>query len=148
MLKRISELLSKVHPLEMLFRGGVLGIGMLFFAFALWQATASIQIIGTYDKYKAEVKRCYSDGSPNTRFKFYECEVKYRSADGLHSASIDKLLLRYDEGEQVDIYFSRGEQYSVHAGGFGGLWAIPTLQTIIGAIFVVFGLWPSKKQKR
>ena len=147
MRRLIIDKLSKLHPLEVLFRVIVLSIGVVFFSFAAWQAIESIRIIQSYDKYKAEVKRCDTDGAPNSRFSFYQCDVKYRSAEGSHSATIDKLLSKYSVGEQVDIYIGRGEQYSVHSGGFFGLWAIPTLLATIGCVFAAFGLWPNRETR-
>lgn len=143
----IIDKLSKLHPLEVLFRGMVLSLGGIFFSFAAWQTIKSVGIIQSYDKFTAEVIRCDTDGAPNSRFSFYQCDVKYRSAQGSHSASIDKLLSKYSVGEQVDIYISRGEQYSVHPGGFLGLWAIPTLLTIIGSVFAGVGVWPISDPK-
>lgn len=147
MRKLIASKLSTLHPLDMMFRGMLLSIGLLFFAFAAWQAIGSLLVIGSYDKYTAEVKRCESDGPSSAKFNFYQCDVRYQTAGGRRSASIDKLLLTYDEGDTVDIYIGRGEQYSVHAGGFLGLWAIPTLLTIIGLGFVGFGFWPTKDKQ-
>ncbi len=147
MRKLIVDKLSKLHPLEVLFRGTLLSLGMLFLGFAAWQAMVSIGIVQTYDRYTAAVKRCRSDGAPSARFNFYECDVTYRSAAGRHSASVDKLLFSFDEGDEVEIYIDRGEQYSIKPGGFVGLWAIPTLLTIMGTLFVGFGVWPIKTHK-
>lgn len=147
MLQIITAKISQLYPLEILFRGTLLSLGLMFFGFAAWQAIGSIGIVGSHDRYTAEVKRCEPDGAPGARFRFYQCEVKYRSDHGNHSASIDKLLSKYAVGDQVDIYIGRGEQYSVHAGGFLGLWAIPTLLTIIGSVFAGVGVWPVRDTK-
>ena len=144
MLQIITAKLSKWHPLEVLFRGMWLCLGLMFFGFAVWQTLESISIIGSHDKYTAEVRRCDTDGAPSSRFNFYQCDVKYRSDQGNHSASIGKLLSKYSVGDEVDIYIGRGEQYSVKAGGFLGLWAIPTLLSIIGSVFAGIGLWPAR----
>lgn len=146
-MKFVSDRLSKMHPLDVLFRGIILSLGLLFFAFAAWQAVGSIRTIMTYDKYSAEVKSCRSDSSPNARFSFYSCDVKYQVDSGRRSATVDKLLFSYDEGDQMDIYIGRGEQYSVRAGGFVGLWGIPTLLSVIGTAFFGFAVWPGKVKK-
>lgn len=148
MLQIITAKLSKWHPLEVLFRGMWLCLGLLLFGFAVWQTLGSISIISSHDKYTAEVRRCDTDGAPSSRFNFYQCDVKYRSDQGNHSASIGKLLSKYSVGDEVDIYIGRGEQYSVKAGGFLGLWAIPTLLTIIGCLFAGFGLWPFRGHRK
>ena len=147
MRKLVVDRQTRLYSLEILFRGMLLSIGSLILGFAAWQAIVSIGVIQTYDRYTAEVKRCRSDGSPSARFNFYECDVTYRSAAGRHSASVDKLLFSFDEGDEVEIYIGRGEQYSIKPGGFAGLWAIPTLLTIMGTLFVVGGVWPIKKRK-
>lgn len=142
----VADRLSKMHPLEILLRGIVLSIGLLLFAFAVWQAIRSIGTIMTHDRYLSEVKSCRSDGSPNARFNFYSCDVKYQVDSGRRSASVNKLLFSYDEGDRLDIYIGKGEQYSVRAGGFVGLWGIPTLLTGIGTMFFAFAVWPSKEK--
>ena len=137
-----------MHPLEILLRAMFISIALFFFAFAAWLAFGSIRTIATHEKFVAEVRECRVNGSPSARLQTYDCEVRYQSSMGRHSATIDNLLLKYDPGEQVDIYLGSGSMYSVKAGGFIGLWAIPTLLTIFGSIFFGYGVWPNKEVKK
>jgi hypothetical protein len=142
---KIAKLFSVMHPVEKLFLGMWALIALIFFGFAAWQAIGSFRIISTHEKALAEVRSCNTSGGPGGKFALYRCEVKYQSVDGRHSASVDKLLVKYDEGDKIDIYYSTGPEYSVKAGGFVGLWGLPTLLSVIGCIFIGFGLWPIRK---
>ena len=137
-----------MHPVEIIFRAMIISLGLFLFAFAARQAYGSIQTLATHEKFPAEVKECRANGSPNARLKTYDCEVKYRSAIGRHSATIRKLLLPYDPGDQVDIYVGTGSMYSIKAGGFSGLWGVPTLLTALGSMFLGYGAWPNKEDKK
>ncbi len=144
---KIADEISKMHPLEMIFRAMMGGIGLLIFAFAAWQAIESIQILSTHEKALAVVDRCDAKGSGNARFTLYGCEVKFQGETGRQSASIDKLLVKYAQGDQIDIYYTQGIGGSVKAGGFVGLWGLPTLLTVIGGLFFGFGVWPHNEKK-
>lgn len=146
---KIIDEISKMHPLEIIFGGLIGGIGLLIFAFAAWQAFESIQILSTHEKALAVVDRCDAKGSASARFTLYGCEVKFQGETGRQSASIDKLLIKYEQGDQIDIYYTQGIGGSVKAGGFVGLWGLPTLLTVIGGLFFGFGVWPysNKKEK-
>jgi hypothetical protein len=137
-----------MQPFEIILRAMFISLGLFFFAFAAWLAFGSIRTIATHDKFVAEVRECRATGSPNTRLQTYRCEVKYQSSMGRHSATIDNLILIYDPGDQVDIYVGTGKMYSVKAGGFLGLWAVPILLSIFGSIFFGYGVWPYKEGKK
>lgn len=135
-----------MHPLEKIYLGMLAFIALIFFGFAAWQAIGSVRIISTHERALAEVRRCNTSGGSGGKFALYHCEVKYQSAQGRHSASVDKLLLKYGEGDKIDIYYSTGPEYSVKAGGFVGLWGVPTLLTVIGCIFMGSGLWRFRRK--
>ncbi len=137
-----------MHPLEIILRAMFISIALILYGFAAWLAFGSIRTIATHEKFVAEVRECRTTGSPNARFQTYRCEVKYQSSMGRHSATIDNLILAYDPGEQVDIYIGTGSMYSVKAGGFIGLWGVPTLLSLFGSIFFGYGVWPYKKAKK
>jgi hypothetical protein len=144
---KIAHEISKMHPLEIIFRAMIGGIGLFIFAFAAWQAFESIQILSTHEKALAVVGRCDAKGTASSRFTTYGCEVKFQGETGRQSASIDKLLLKYEQGDQIDIYYTQGIGGSVKAGGFVGLWGLPTLLTVIGGLFFGFGVWPYRDKK-
>lgn len=145
-MQKISGWISKMHPLEIILRVMFISIASIFFAFAAWLANGSIRTITTHEKFVAEVVQCSSNGSPNARFNSYDCRVRYSSAMGRHSATIENLLFKHDPGEQVYIYVGTGPMYSVKAGGFNGLWGVTTLLTILGSMFLAYGVWPDKKK--
>ncbi len=147
-MQKIIGWISKMHPIEILFRAMIISLGLFFFAFAAWQAFGSVQTLSTHEKYVAEVSECRANGSPNARLNTYDCQVKFRSSRGRHSATISDLILKYDPGDQVDIYVGTGSMYSVKAGGFIGLWGVPTLLTVLGAMFFGFGVWPNREKKK
>ncbi len=144
-MKKIIHWFSTAHPLELTLRGLFASIAILLFSFAAWQTFLSILTTKTHTKQTATVTSCHVVGSPNAKFSTYACEVKYQTLMGRRSATIDKLLIKHNPGDTVEIYIGTGTQYSVQPGGFLGLWAIPTLLSVFGLIFLTSALWPSKK---
>ena len=47
--------LREVHPLELIFRLMITGVGLLLLGFAGWMTVSNLIIIGTYEKPYAEV---------------------------------------------------------------------------------------------
>ncbi len=145
---KITDSISKLHPLALMLRGTFISVALLLLGFAAWHASESIRTIATHEKAVAEVIRCNADGSPNSRLKTYSLQVRFQISEGQQTASVNNSQTSYEPGEQMDIYYVPETAYRAKPGGFWGLWSLPGFLTVIGGMFLFYGAWPIKDKKR
>jgi uncharacterized membrane protein YedE/YeeE len=146
---RIADEISRMAPLEIIFRAVFGSVGLLVLGFAAWHGFDTARTVATYEKVRAEVVSSHADGSPNARFKTYGLEVKWRTEDGgIQRASVDRAQQKYEPGEQVDVYYRPETAYRARAGGLWDLWTVPVFVAVIGGMLFGVGVWPAKDEKR
>jgi hypothetical protein len=141
-MKFLTRAVSKMHPLEILFRALLIGVGGLLYLFAGWFAAGSVWTISTHDFATADVTRSFAEGSPGARFQTYRIEAKFSTERGDHRTEISRAMTKPEPGDRIPIYYQMETAYESRLGGFWGLWFLPLLIGLFGSVFMFFALKP------
>jgi len=133
--------LREVHPLELIFRLMITGVGLLLLGFAGWMTVSNLIIIGTYEKAYAEVVSSQRTGPASSKgLDSYNVRLKYEVNGSKRSTELGRSNSGYDVGEVIPIFYKEDTAYTAVAGDFLGMWFFVIIIALPGAVFLFFGL--------
>ncbi len=135
-------MLKGAHPLEVILRLALAGVGGLLIVFALWMTVQNVIVIRTHEYASAEVVKCERIGPVASKgLSNFSVQVRYEGSQGGRTADLDSSNTQYEVGEMIDVYYKRETAYKVIAGGFMRMWFLTAVVAGVGLVMLFFGLW-------
>lgn len=141
--------LKAAHPLELIFRLMIAGVGLLLLGFAGWMAVSNLIVINTYDKALAEVVSSDRTGPSSSKgVNYYNVRLRFQLDNGkTRTTEISRSTTNYDVGEMVPIYYIEETGYKAIAGDFWGMWFFVLVVAAPGSIALFFALRTGRKRE-
>lgn len=141
--------LKSAHPLELIFRLMIAGVGLLLLGFAGWMVLSNLVIIGTHEKAYAEVVSSQRNGPASSKgLSSYNVRLKFETNGKIRNVELGRSNTHYDVGEVIPIYYKGDTAYTAVAGDFFGMWFFVLVIAVPGAIALFFAFKPDSKKTR
>lgn len=137
--------LKSAHPLELIFRLLISGVGLLLLGFAAWMSVSNLIVMVTYEKAYAEVVASNRTGPASSKgLNTYNVRLRFDLDGKKRNTEITRSNTSYEVGDVIPIFYVGKTGYQAIAGDFWGMWFHVLVIAIPGLVILFFALRPYK----